>query len=486
MQKVKEKADFTQGKVFLKIIWFVLPIVATNILQMLYNAADMMVVSLSSEPNAVGAVGVTGSFIHLIINVFIGFSVGANVVVAREIGAKNRERTQKAVHTSLLMAVIFGISGMIIGLLIARPVLQYMGTMGSLLTLATTYTRIYFAGVPFLALTNYLICIFRAKGDAKTPLIVLAITGILNVLLNIFFVLAVGLSVEGVALATAIANAASVVLLMIKLHKDQDDTQFSWEKLKIDKEAFVDIVKNGLPAGIQGALFSLSNVIIQSSIVSVNNRLSPVDRLYDPIVSGSAASANIEGFVYTAMNAVYQGTVTVASQNTGANKPQRIKRIMYSCFGIVTIIGVVMSCFIIILKEPLLALYGIQRGAEGSLEALAMYAADTRFLYIVAPYFLCGVMEVASGILRGLGKSFTSMLISLIGACLLRVVWIATAFAAVPTLEMIFVSYPITWIVTTLTAFIVIQVLLRKILKNHTPDAHGAQGEEENTAAYAD
>ena len=177
MEQVKEKIDFTEGKVFLKIVWFILPIVATNLLQMLYNAADMMVVSLSNEPNAVGAIGTTGSFIHLIVNTFIGFSVGANVVVAREIGAKDKERVQKAVRTSLLMAVIFGVIGMIVGLIVTRPVLEFMGNSGSLLGLAVTYTYIYFLGVPFLALTNYLIAIFRAKGDAKTPLVVLTCTG---------------------------------------------------------------------------------------------------------------------------------------------------------------------------------------------------------------------------------------------------------------------------------------------------------------------
>ena len=465
MQTVKKKVDFTQGRVFLKIIWFVLPIVATNLLQMFYNAADMMVVSLSHEPNAVGAIGMTGSFIHLIVNVFIGFSVGANVVVAREIGAKNKESTQKAVHTSLIMGAGSGLLGAAVGLLITRPVLRYMGATGSLLKLAVTYTSIYFAGVPFLALTNYLISIFRAKGDAKTPLIVLSSTGVLNVVMNFFFVLVVGLSVEGVAIATAMANVASVIILLIKLHKDQDYTTFSWQQLKIDWASFKDIVKNGLPAGIQGALFSLSNVFIQSAIVSVNNNMCPPDRLFDPIMNGSAAAGNIESFVYTSMNAVYQGAITVTSQNMGAEKPQRVKRVMYSCFGITIIVGVFMSALAIICKKPLLSLYGIKDGAEGSLEALAMYAANTRFLYIIVPYFLCGLMEVTSGVLRGMGKSLVAMTISLIGACLLRLVWLWVVFPMNLTLEIIFVSYPITWIITLATAFTVIQILLGKILK---------------------
>ena len=464
MQAVKRKIDFTSGRVFLKIIWFVLPIVATNLLQMLYNAADMMVVSLSSEQNAVGAIGTTLSFINLIVNFFIGFAVGANVVVAREIGAKDKVRVQKAVHTSLILAVIAGVLGSGIGLAISRPVLTAMGTTGNLLELAIRYTYVYFLGVPFLALTNYLIAIFRAKGDAKTPLIVLASTGVLNVGLNLFFVLVCGMSVEGVALATAGANAASAVILLFILQKSQDDTAFSWRRLRMDKEALWDIVVNGLPAGIQSALFSLSNILIQSSIVTVNNNTCPGE-IYAPIVNGNSAAANLDAFVYTAMNAVYQGAITFTSQNIGAEKPHRVKRIMYSCFAIAVIIGVSLSALLLALKRPLLGLYGIVMGEEGSLERLAYEAAVIRFRWLSAPYFLCGLMEVCTGVLRGLGKSLTSTVISLIGACLLRVVWLWTVFPQSQTLETIFVSYPITWIVTNIAAFIVIRLTLRKLLR---------------------
>ncbi len=465
MQAVKRKIDFTNGKVFLKIIWFVLPIVASNLLQMLYNAADMMVVSLSSEQNAVGAIGTTLSFIHLIVNFFIGFAVGANVVVAREIGAKDKDRVQSAVHTALILAVISGLVGSCIGLAISRPVLTAMGNTGNLLDLAVKYTYFYFIGVPFLALTNYLMAIFRAKGDAKTPLIVLACTGILNVLLNLFFVLVCGMSVEGVALATAIANAASAAILLIILSRSQDDTAFSFKRLCVDKVSLQDIVVNGLPAGVQSALFSLSNILIQSSIVTVNNNVCPPGVDYAPIVNGNAAAANLDAFVYTAMNAVYQGAITFTSQNIGADKPHRVRRIMYSCFAIASIIGIGLSALLLVLQQPLLSLYGIVPGEEGSLERLAYEAALVRFRWLSAPYFLCGVMEVCTGVLRGLGKSLTSTVISLIGACLLRVVWLWTVFPMKQTLEIIFVSYPITWIVTNVAAFAIIQFFLRKILR---------------------
>lgn len=471
MEKVTKKVDFTEGKVFGKIVLFILPIIATNLLQVLYNAADMMTVSLSKEPNAVGAIGTTGAFINLIVNMFIGFSVGANVVVAREIGSKDRERVQKAVHTSLLMAIVFGVIGMAVGLAVARPVLRFMGNTGSLLTLAVTYTDIYFCCVPFLALTNYLIAIFRAKGDAKTPLIVLTATGLLNVVLNLFFVLVADMSVDGVALATGISNVASFVILLWKLHRDQDDTTFSFHKLKVDWRAFRDIVVNGLPAGLQGALFSLSNMLIQSSVVQVNNTIVPSGSDYQPIVNGSAAAGNLESFIYMGMDAVYQGAITFTSQNMGAKKPERIKRIMYACFGIVTIVGVTMSVTMLALAKPLLSLYGVEDGVEGSLEWYAMNAALTRFAYISAPYFLCGLMNVCTGVLRGMGRSIVSTGISLVGACVFRVVWLKTVFVAIPTLDAIFVSYPVSWLITGAVAFAVIQVLLHRILKTKGENA---------------
>lgn len=479
MQNVKRKIDFTEGKVFLKIIWFVLPIVASNLLQMFYNAADMMVVSLSDEANAVGAIGTTSSFVHLVVNLFIGFAVGANVVVAREIGAGDGERTQNAVHTSLIMAVIFGVVGSVVGIIIARPVLSAMGNTGNLLDLAVTYTDVYFLGVPFLALTNYLMAIFRAKGDAKTPLMVLSCTGLLNVGANLFFVLVLGMSVEGVALATALANLASAVILLLKLQNSEDDTAFSFKRLRVDKKAFWDIVVNGLPAGIQSALLSLSNMLIQSSVVTVNNNICPPDSAYAPIVSGNSASANLEGFVYTAMNAVYQGAITFTSQNIGAKKPQRVHRIMYSCFGITTMIGLFMAGIVLLFRYPLLALYGIVEGEAGSLQQIAMDAAIIRLWFITAPYFLCGCMEVCTGVLRGLGKSLTSTVITLVGACLLRVIWIWTVFPSSQTLETIFLSYPITWIVTILTGFIVIQVCLHKAILNENDKANLPEGQAE-------
>ncbi len=465
MQKVKQKVDFTSGKIFFKMMWFVLPIIATNLLQAAYNTADMMIVSLSGEENAVGAVGVTSSFIHLIVNLFIGFSVGANVIVARHIGAKNKEGVEKAVHTSLVMSVLFGLIGMGLGMSITRPVLTLMGSKGEFLELACLYTYIYFTSIPFLSIINYLIGIIRAKGDSKTPLIVLTIGGALNVAFNLFFVLLFGMGVEGVALATAISNVFSATVLLIKLRKDNDDTKWSFKKLKMDMRSFKEIIFVGLPAGIQGALFSLSNILIQSSIVTVNNAVVPQGATYQPIVNGSAATANLEGFTYTAMNAVANGAITLVSQNVGADKPKRIYRIMYGSFGVCMLAWATMTGLLWALFPQLLSMYGVVDGAVGSLEHIAYEAAFTRFLYILVPYFLCGIMETCVSVLRGLGKSIISMIISLVGACLLRVVWIWTVFAHYQTLDVIFVSYPISWALVIVVSLAIILYTLSKLIK---------------------
>lgn len=458
----KAKADFTQGKLFLKILWFVLPIVATNLLQTFYNAADMMVVSLSSEANAVGAVGTSASFTHLIVNIFIGFSVGANVVVARNIGADDEEGKQKSIHTALIIGLFFGLVGAGVGIAVSRMVLTAMGNTGSLLALSVKYTRFYFAGVPFLALTNYLIAIFRAKGDSKTPLIVLSLAGLVNVGLNLVFVLVFKMSVEGVALATSIANLLSFIVLLTKLKKDGD---FSLKHLKVEMKAFKDIVFIGVPAALQGAIVSLSNMLIQSSIVTVNNNVCPQGSNYQPVVSGCAAGSNLSAFVYTAQNAVYQGAITFTSQNIGANKPKRVYRIMGVCCLLSTLVGISLATPIFLCRAPLLALYGVPVGAVGSLEEIAFNVATTQLSFVCVPYFLCGIMEVGSGALRGMGKSTLSMVLMLVGSCLLRVVWLLTVFPLKQTLEMVYICYPMTWIITSIAMFVCAFAVLKKKIK---------------------
>lgn len=475
MVAVKKKPlIMTEGPLFGKILIFILPLMATNLLQTLYNAADMMVVGLSPEPDAVGAIGVTGAFINLVVNVFMGFATGANVMVARHLGAKDDESVSRATHTALVMSLIFGVVSAILGLFISRPILSLMGADGKLLDLATLYTQIYFAGVPFISLTNYLIAIFRAKGDTKTPLIVLSLAGLVNVGLNLFFVLVLDFSVEGVSIATASANAFSAALLLLKLSRDEGACRFSFKKLCFDRVAFRSILYIGLPAGVQGSLFSLSNMIIQSSILQVNNALFSSDSAFQPIVKGNAAAANLEGFAYTAQNSVYQGAITFTSQNVGAAKYRRVWRVMACCYAIGAFVAAFFSLALFFLRVPLLALYDVHNSTAGSLEAFAYDAAYTRMLFTFLPYAIISVMEVGCGVLRGLGKSLTSTAISLVGACLFRIVWISTVFRATPTLNMIYISYPISWALTGLAQFLLGALALRHLIrtKKHADEIH--------------
>lgn len=457
--------NMTEGPLFSKILRFVLPLMLTNILQVLYNAADMIIVGLSNEPDSVGAIGTTTAMINLFINIFIGFSVGANVVVARYIGANAQDRVSKAVHTAILASLIFGTSGGVIAIAFQKPILSVMGISGKLLELSSKYVIIYFLGAPFLSLTNYAVAILRAEGDTKTPLFVMTGTGILNVALNLFFVLFLGMSVEGVALATTIANAASAAILLVHLGRSKGICRFSFRKLRLDKTAFKSIVYIGLPAGIQGALFSLSNMLIQSSIIKVNNMMTPDGINYQPVVKGNSAVANLEGFAYTATNSVYQASITFTGQNMGAKKYNRIGSVMRNCYLITFFVAEISAGLILLFRNPLLSLYGVVNGAAGTGEAIAYSAAITRLLYMFPPYFTLAFMEVGSGILRGLGKSATSTIVSLIGSCLFRVVWIFTVFAARPTLGIIYVSYPISWAMTALIHFLCSIAVRKKLLR---------------------
>lgn len=460
MIRAGNKIDFTQGRITRNLLIFALPIIATNLLQVLYNAADMMVVSLSSEANAVGAVGVCGPFVNMIINIFIGFSTGSNVVIARHLGAKRMDEADRAIHTAVLMSLIFGFGGGAVGILLSRPILVLMGNSGNVLELALRYTLIYFLGVPFISLSNYLVSIYRAKGDSKTPFAVLSISGVLNVVLNLFFVLVLGLSVEGVAIATVLANAFSAGVFLVKLHR-LDELGIKFHKLKIDRRAFREIIYIGLPSGIQGALFSISNMMISSSIIKLNDIMTP-DPSLSPVLNGNTAGANLDGFVYTAMNSLAQATTTFISQNYGAARPDRIRKGLYASFGLVAAIGLIMTAIVLIFRTQLLSLYGIVEGAPGTADAIAFQTTEIRIYYVLVPYFLCGFMDVGACAIRALGKSVTSSIIVLFGACLFRVLWVVFIFPMKMTLEILLLSYPVSWIITSVVAYIFAVVYLRR------------------------
>lgn len=462
MQPKKARSiDMTTGPLLGKILLFLLPLIATNLLQMLYNAADIMVVGLSSNPDAVGAVGSTSAFLHLILNVFIGFSTGADVVVARYIGAKDRDNTSRAVHTAICMGVLFGVLGGTVGILLSRPVLGMMGYEGNLLTYGVRYCYIYFAGFPFLALTNFLCAILRAKGDTRTPLFVLAGSGLLNVLLNLFFVLAVGLSVEGVAIATALANVVSTVFLWRALAVNDGICWVSFSRLRMSRVQFFEIARIGFPSGVQNAFFSLSNILIQSSILQVNNSISPAGAAYAPVVKGDSACNSIEGFVFSALNAVTVAGSAFTGQNVGIHDYRRVRRVLQNVTLIAVAIAAVMEGSILLLRDPLLSLYGVT-DASDTLSQIAHNSAVTRAWFKWPAFVAFAMMNSAAGVLRGLGKAFTSAGISFVGTCVLRVVWIFTVFRLFGTLEAIYVSYPISWALTAAVFWVVVLIQLRR------------------------
>jgi len=451
--------DLLHGPLLGKIFAFVLPLVMTNLLQNLYNAADMIVVGLSHVDGAIGAIGTTTAMINAVINLFLGFAVGSSVMVARAIGERNERKTSNAVHTSMLVGLVSGLFTMVLGLLMSRRMLILLGDKGHILELADLYTRIYFMGVPFIAMTNFLIAVFRAKGDTKTPLVVLTLTGLLNVGLNLLFVLAFHMSVDGVALATAIANFASMVVLGWILHNDEGWCRLQFRRIRLEKYSLKGIIYNGLPAGIQGVLFSLSNMLIQSNIIAINNRLCPGG---SDIIDGNAAGASIESFAYVSTNSVCQAAVTFTSQHYGAHMVKRIRKVIRACYFVSFLIAESISLLILLFRVPLARIYVSA--------PMAVEAATTRLFYMLFLYFTLAAMDTGSGIVRGLNRPILSTVITLMGSCVLRIVWIATAVRANQTLPMVYLSYPISWGVTGLCHLCVSIYVTRKMKRLYQPE----------------
>ena len=448
----RKDIDMTQGPLFSKMLMFAIPLMLTNFLQAFYNAADMIVVGLSSEADAVGAIGTTSAFTALILNLLIGIAVGANVVVARYIGEGDKEKTSRAVHTAAIVGLCIGVVGGAIGYIITPSMMYAVGNRGRLLELSIRYARVYFSALPFHALSNFAMAIHRAKGDTQTPLRVLSCTGILNVGLNLFFVLALDMSVEGVAIATGTAAAVSAIVLFGNLMRDKGACHFSFRCLRFAPSEAKKIVLIGLPAGVQSALFSISNIIIQSSVVQVNNMLCDPGAAYQPVVKGNAAAANVAAFGNTALGAAGHAVVSFTSQNVGAKNYERVKRVAAKGLLLLSLVGIVASLVLLPLRDLLFSLYGVTSGAD-ELSQLAYSAAVTRAWYLWPFYILHAFMTCGSDILRGLGKSMLATVSSLVGSCLLRIVWLYTAFRAFPSLGMIYISYPVTWGITAAVLF---------------------------------
>lgn len=438
------------GSVFKKMLLFAIPLMCSSILQLLFNAADIVVVGRFAGDNALAAVGSNSALINLLTNLFVGLSIGSNVLTAQYYGAKKDTDLKETVHTSMLISIYSGLILTVIGILGARVLLEMMQAPPEVLDLAVLYLRIYFVGMTSTMVYNFGSAILRAVGDTKRPLYYLLGAGIINVILNLFFVIACKMGVAGVALATAISQTISAVLVVRCLIQEQSGIHLELKELAISKEKFFRIMRIGLPAGFQGTVFSLSNVVIQSAVNSFGNIA----------VAGNSAAANIEGFVYMAMNAFYQATISFTSQNYGASQYKRIYKILFAGELYVIITGIVLGNLAVFLGDTLLGIY------SPSTEVIA--AGMARLKIICTVYALCGVMDVLVGALRGIGYSVVPMIVSLIGACGLRLLWVATIFK-IPqyhNLTTVYLSYPITWTITLTVHAITFAVAAHKVLQS--------------------
>ena len=448
------KIDMCTGPILKKILIFTIPLMFSSILQLLFNAADIIVVGRFAGDNSLAAVGSNSALIGLVTNLFVGLSIGANVLVAKYYGAKKEKNLERTIHTSMLLSMLSGILLTFVGVLGAKQILIWMMTPEEVLNLAVSYLRIYFLGMTATMIYNFGSAILRAVGDTRRPLYYLFYAGIINVLLNLFFVVILKMDVAGVALVTVISQCISAGLIIRCLVKEEGSIHLDLRKLHINKSIFIEILRIGLPAGFQGILFSISNVMIQSSV----NSFGAVT------MAGNSAAANIEQFVYFAMNAFYQAAISFTSQNYGAGNIKRIYKILFNTQMCVIFVGVVFGNLEVIFGQDLLKIY------TSSNEVIS--AGRIRFAYVARTYALCGVMDVMVGVIRGIGYSIMPMIVSLLGACVFRLIWLGTIFRMdnFHSVQTIYASYPISWVITITAHIICFMWAMNKIKKNRKND----------------
>ena len=457
-KRKSDKIDDENDKsLALRIGKFILPLLMSGILQLLYNAADSIVVGNHDGPNALAAVTSVGALINLLLNIFIGMSVGTAVCVAHDVGAKDEEGVHRDIHTSILLGLISGVVVGIIGFIFSGTFLQWMDSPEDVIGQSELYMKIYFIGTPANIIYNFGASIMRSLGETKRPLYYLTFAGILNVILNIILVVGFNLGVAGVAVGTIVSQFVAAACIIADLIKRKDGAHFDFRKMRIYKEKLKKIVVVGLPAGLQGIAFSLSNVLIQSSVNSFGQYA----------MAGNGAAASIEGFTYIAMNSVYHASLTFVGQSVGAKKYNRIGRIVATCLVFVVIIGIVLGYVSYFFGNQLLSLY-IDSNSEGV--DIAVSYGLLRMRYILLTYFIFGVMDVMVGAQRGMGMSFIPMANALIGTCLLRIVWISVVFPIFNTLDSVYISYPISWVITLIAHSICYFIKLNKLKKEHATE----------------
>ncbi len=438
------QVNMTEGPLAKNIIRFSIPVILTGILQLLFNACDLIVVGRFSNSLALAAVGATGSLTNLLVNLFMGLAVGVNVLAARNFGAKHYEGVHKTVHTAVTLSLVCGVVLAILGICVCRPCLEMMNTPADVIDMATRYMQIYFIGAPAMLLYNFCAGILRAQGNTKQPLIFLTIAGIVNVILNLIMVICFGMAAEGVAIATTASQFVSAGLIIHYLRDPAAVHRLDFRKLRIHGAELREIIRVGIPSGISSVLFAFSNMQVQASI----NIFGSVT------VAGNAAGSSIDGFIYVACNGFHQAAVNFTGQNIGAGKRERVPKIMGFCLLFATIVGVVLSTVIYLLARPLLSFY--------TTDAVAISYGVIRLAIVGLFYFLCGAMEVVTGVLRGMGYSLLPTVVSLIGACGFRIFWIATIFRAFKSYEVLLYSYPISWFLTAFTLFVIYLTAMRK------------------------
>ena len=438
----KNQIDMLHGSLLDKILIFALPLAASMMLQQLFNSADVAVVGRFDSPQAMAAVGSNGAAINLFVNLFVGLSVGANVVVAKYIGKNETENINDAIHTSISIALISGVLLLVGGITAAKSLLTLMNTPSDIIDLAVVYFRIYFLGMPFIMLYNFGSAVLRSKGDSKRPLLCLATSGVINVILNLIFVIIFRLSVVGVALATVTSNVISALMIMYFLFNEEAPFTFSVKRLSLKKVYVTQILRIGLPAGIQGMLFSISNVTIQTAINGLGSYAS----------AGSAAALNFDFLAYYVVAAFTQAVVTFTSQNFSAGNYQRCKKVFALTMSAGLLLTGLACATCAIWKTEILSLYTVNP------EVLSY--AETRMLHAVAFLWLCNVYEISGGALRGMGYSTLPAVIILLGCCVLRIVWVYTVFRVYNNFAFLMNVYPVSWIITgivTISAYFLIR-----------------------------
>ena len=441
----KKDINIIDGPVLPNIIRYALPIMLTNILQLFYNSADMFVIgNFCDDPNALGSVGCTGSLINMILGVFIGFGAGVAVTLAQSIGAGNRERASRIVHTSFCLSIVLGIIVTVLGNLISEPILHAMNTPDVFLRGATLYVKIYFCGSIANIMYNFFAGILRSRGDTVRPLLFSMAGGIVNIILNLIFVLVFKMGVEGVAIATIVSQFISAVLVIIHMTKLNDECRLDFKKLGFDISVLKQLTKVGLPAGIQGSLFSVSNMILQTGY----NSLGPV------IVNANVAAMNVDGYIYNILNSFYHTCLTFCSQNFGAKRFDRVKKVFFVGTGTVTALGLVLGLFVYTFAEPLVGIFN-------SDPEILVYAKQ-RLALVALPYFLCGLMDVGSGFLRSIGYSFRALIITFLGSCVLRIVWVYTVFPIFNDVRALYAVFPVSWFITAATLFVMFFLCYKK------------------------